>query len=376
MEIGEGIMGSSNNFKKKALNDLERAYRSRGFITVDEIIDCTEVLSLPLDELEHLCDLLISKGFIIRDEVGDDVIENDDEEISDYSQLDYEKIYNRVVILEPSLEPFIDDVRSILPPQLREEAELVSQAKEGNLFAKNRLITMNLRIVVKMALSFFEKYNYPLVDSIQYGNIGLVKALNKMPMEEGIRFSTYAPWWIRQVIFRNINLGDNQLYIPVHLKEKLIDVYEEKRRHYCKECKGTLCRNLTEIISINLQVDFKTAQQYLILTEHSFSLEKLMEKEEDRFSDNGNFEELMIHEVSLKHLNRLIRRILSELKENEREVIFYRFGFKGDEPMTLGQIGDIFGLTRERIRQIEKKAIKRIRHPSRLKYLRCYRASV
>lgn len=363
----------NQHLKQKVLEKLNSIYKSKGYITIDEVIQYIDEAALPLDEVERLCDILTNNGVIIRDEPTN-IAEDDDENIFDRSKLDYDKLFERVIEIDPSLEPYIDGVKSILPPQYREEAALIYQAKEGNPYAKERLITMNLRIVVKMALSFYERYDFPLADSLQYGNMGLVMALKKMPLTPDGRFSTYAPWWIRQIIFRYLYIGNNIQYIPVHMKEKLYKVYEIKKEHYCDKCNGLLCQQLIDIVSEKCEMDSETAIKCLILIEAPYSVEELTEKESDNsiFNDNGYYEYFIAEYITEKELKTVIQGLLSDLKERERRVLTYRFGLNGEDPMTLEEVGAIFGLTRERIRQIESKAIKRLRHPSRSKLLKDY----
>lgn len=191
---------------------------SKGYITFDDILDVIldviDRLELPLDDVDRISGQLLSVGCIIKETNEQISVEESKEDFSDRSKLDYEVIYAEVLALDPSLAEYIKCLRQIRPPALRETENLIYQAKNGNEYAKTRIVTMYLKVVVRIALWASKKYKIPVEDAIQNGNIGLVIAVGKFESLSDNKFSTYAPWWIRQIISREAPTVNPLIYFP------------------------------------------------------------------------------------------------------------------------------------------------------------------
>ena len=355
-------------FSKQSI--IEKAfsvYGEKGYVTEEYILDLVGEYDLPLSEVSRVCEHLMAKGIVICNAPVDDK----DSTGVDYSQTDYRKTFDDVVVIDESLTNFIDYVRDIKPPQWREAQFLLPQAKNGNLYARHRIVEMYMRVVIRTALSFHKKYGFPLADTIQEGCIGLVIALDKYEADRQAKFSTYAPWWIRQVIERELSVGNSMLYFPVYVSNRLLVVYEDEKNHSCDQCKdGCICTALVSEIANKLDCSEDEALHLIQYIERFGSIKQLDEENESVFCDHGAFESKMFDQIIYSELRSLTSDAINTLKDREREVLEYRFGFFDNDPLTLEQVGSIYGVTRERIRQIEAKAIKKMRHPSRSRVLK------
>ncbi|WP_059170467.1 sigma-70 family RNA polymerase sigma factor [Bacillus sp. FJAT-27445] len=358
--------------KKTPVNSFQlmiELNNERGFLTFDDIIDHAEKKSLPIDELDRLCESLILEGIIILDNAPAKTVVQANEENNpgkpeyDKSKLDYNQIYNRVLEIDNSLCEYINFLRDIAPPQHREESLLLHQAIGGNSYARERLITMHLRVALRIALWYHEKYGFNLDETIQEANLGLIVALEKIPENTNSRFSTYAPWWIRQNIDRNTQ-GLSAVYyrIPAHLQETLYKIVKYKRRHKCAESqKFGNCTNILNKISEQLSLPQETVRKYLNILQDPYSIEDLIEN--DTISDHNELMDNIERNLELQLLNKNLSELFTLLKDRERKVIELRFGFYDDRPRTLEEVGNLMGVTRERIRQIEYKALKKLEKP-------------
>lgn len=352
------------------IDDIFNKYKMDGYVTEDNVFDVLIESNLSLDKVDYICDVLLSMGVIIKN----DNIEGDDVFTYDYSQTDYEEIFRQVIEIDENLELFIDEVRMITPPQHKEWQSLILQAQDGNTYAKERIILMYLRIVIKTALYHYQRYKISLSEAIQNGCVGLMTAIEKFEDGKNDNFSQYAPWWIRQHIMRKGELSETILRYPVHYKNKMFLTYDVVTQHSCIKCLDeVLCPKLIEEVSRKLDCSHIDAVNLINSIMPASSSEELIELNEDIFSDNGLFEEELHEMIDNKKLIENLEDILSILKDRESEVIKLRFGL-GDylNPKTLEEIGGIFGVTRERIRQIESKALRRLRHPSKAKSIKSF----
>lgn len=363
---------ASISVHQEIIEKLHRAYKIKGYVTEESVFDAIIEHDLPLDEVDYVCDHLLSMGVIIRDAS----IENSDDDEDDYdrSQTDYDKLFQEVVEIDKSLAPFIDEIRQIKPPQHREWQNLMPQAKSDNLYAKQRIIEMYLRTVVKIALWHHQKYKIPLAETIQDGCVGLVIALDKYEVGRQDKFSTYAPWWIRQNIIRAAPALNPLMYIPVHVKDKLFSIYDILEQCYhCNQCDcNKICSEVLKAVSEKLGCSEDEAEEYINYLNTFESIEELIEKDESFFYDGCAAEEQIFINLNKKELKSTVAKILQTLKPREEKVILLRFGFIDGKEWTLEEVGNEFGLTRERIRQIEKKAFEKLRHASRSKILKWF----
>lgn len=359
-----------SNEEQAIIKKLHKIYKEKGFVSEDTVLNEIVEAGLSLDKIDYVCDNLLSSGIIISDGLSSEI---DDDVVYDRSQLDYEKLFNQLITIDESLKQFIDEIRQIKPPQHRELQNLMPQVKDNNLFARDRIISMYLRTVVRIALWHHEKYKISLAEAIQDSCVGLVIALNKFEFNKQEKFSTYAPWWVRQNILREAPTLNPHMYFPVHVKDKLFNIYEILEQHFCEQCdKNNLCTELISLVSVKLNCSLKEAEEYIAYLKSFDSLDDLIIKNENIFSDNGIFEDSIIENYNKKEMQDAIMNVLDTLKEREKRIIMLRFGFIQGKEHTLEDIGKEFNVTRERIRQIEAKALRKLRHPNRSKRLKSF----
>ena len=358
--------------RQNGISQLLGVSTSKGYITFDDILNVINKLELPLDDVDRISGQLLSVGCIIKETNEPLSIEETKKDFSDRSKLDYEVIYAEVLALNPSLEGYIKYLRQIRPPALREAETLIYQAKDGNEYAKTRIVTMYLKVVVRIALWASKKYKIPVEDAIQDGNIGLVMAVKKFEPLSDNKFSTYAPWWIRQIISRQAPTVNPLIYFPAYIKEKLFELYDIVFDHICENCNDhDFCEELVALVMKKSEVNYATAIKYLEYLCPYYSIDNILDENKDEvFSDFGLTEYEMLAEINTNQVKDTISELISQLKPREEEVLLARYGFINNVPKTLEQIGLVIGVTRERVRQIEVKALSRLKHSSKINILR------
>ncbi|MBP7508527.1 MAG: sigma-70 family RNA polymerase sigma factor [Prolixibacteraceae bacterium] len=363
---------ASISLHQEIIEKLHKAYNIKGYLTEESVYDAIIEYNLPLDEVEYLCDHLLSMGVIICDAS----IENSDDDEDDYdrSQTDYDKLFQEVVEIDKSLAPFINEIRKIRPPQRRELQNLMPHAKSDNHYAKQRIIEMYLRTVVRIALWHHKKYKIPLADTIQDGCVGLVIALDKYDVGRQDEFITYASLWIWQNIIRAAPTLNPLMYIPVNVKNKFFSIYDILEKCYhCYKCDcNKICSEVLKAVSEIFGCNEDEAEEYINYLNPFESIEELIEKDESLFYDNFAAEEQIITNFFKKELENTIKKILQTLKSREKKVILLRYGFVDGKEWTLEKIGNEFGLTRERVRQIEKMALKKLLHLNKSEILESF----
>ena len=248
-----------------------------------------------------------------------------------------------------------------------EEYPMLSAKEEVELA---KVINANYRLVVSIAKRY-RKESVDMLDLIQAGNIGLIKAVEKYDYKKGFKYSTNATWWIKQSITRYIDDCENTIRIPVHLHQRINFVKRKKQ-----ELANVLQRepSMEELAEVcELEVD--KVLDILKRDKNIVSLDTPIKEDEDSslvefIPSDAHFGDVVIHEVEQNNLREKIDEVLTGLSDQEQQVLRMRFGLDDDTPKTLEEIGKVFGVTRERIRQIEAKAIRKLRHPSRLKLLK------
>jgi RNA polymerase primary sigma factor len=259
-----------------------------------------------------------------------------------------------------------------IPLLTREEEDKYARlAADGNQFAKDKLVSANLRFVVNVAKKY-QNQGLPLSDLISEGNIGLINAIERFDVDKGYHFISYAVWWIRQAILKAICEKSRMIRLPLNRANELVQI--EKARKELQTGKGE-DPEITEIASaVNMSpehvADLVNISRDLVSLETPVYAEKDSSQLGDFIEDSGYVrpEEEAI-EISLKED---INSVLTTLTGKEAEIIQFRFGLNGRSPLSLKEIGDRYNLTKERIRQIEKKALKRLQHPSRSQFLESY----
>ena len=269
-----------------------------------------------------------------------------------------------------AMKMYLKEIEEYPMLSAKEEVELAKAIIDSSEEAKEKFINANYRLVVSIAKRY-RKESVDMLDLIQAGNIGLIKAVEKYDYKKGFKFSTYATWWIKQSITRYIDDCENTIRIPVHLHQRINFVKRKKQ-----ELANVLQRepSMEELAEVcELEVD--KVLDILKRDKNIVSLDTPIKEDEDSslvefIPSDAHFGDVVIHEVEQNNLREKIDEVLTDLSDQEQQVIRMRFGLDDDTPKTLEEIGKVFGVTRERIRQIEAKAIRKLRHPSRLKLLK------
>lgn len=355
---------------RNIIKKLQGYYKEKGFVSEDLIFKTLTDSKISLYDVDYICDQLLSMGVIIRDETIHD--ESKDESEYDRSQTDYEMVFDEVLSIDNKLAPFIKQVRQIQAPQHREWRKLIPQAKNGNKYAYRRIIEMYLRTVVRIALSYHKKINAPLAETIQEGCIGLIMALKKYEVGRQDAFPTYFPLWVQQNILRETPFTANSdVYFPVHVKERLHSIYEIVNDHKCEKCEqNRSCPNLLVEAADRLQCSTSQVEVYIRYYQRAQSIEEMLDKDPFAFSDRGSFEADFLEYYNLKELKVTVNEVLKTLTSKEIRIIKMHMGLLDSDEHTLEEIGSVYGVTRERIRQIKAKALRKLRHPSLSKRLR------
>lgn len=316
------------------------------------------------------------------DDLEDDLDDDDDYDLTEMSSSDtvglYLKEMARVPLLNTEEEVHLArqleiglkaQKKLIKDPENRKAIEWQAQIQDG-IDARDHLIKANTRLVVSIAKKYMTR-GVPFLDLIQEGNLGLMKAVEKYDYRRGFRFSTYATWWIRQTITRAIADQGRTIRVPVHMSDRIRKLYRVVR-----DLEQELCRkpNVEEIAKV-MECDARKVQWMLKVSWQPLSLEHPVGEDDD--SELGNFienDQLPSPAQSAydKMLHEKIEQLLRTLSPREARILRLRFGLQNGRSYTLEEVGQKFGLTRERIRQIEGRALRRLRHPRRSRQLRDY----
>ena len=269
-----------------------------------------------------------------------------------------------------AMKMYLKEIEEYKMLTANEEIELAKEINDSIPDAKEKFINANYRLVVSIAKKY-RKESVDMLDLIQAGNIGLIKAVEKYDYKKGYKFSTYATWWIKQSITRYIDDCENTIRIPVHLHQR-INFIKRKKQELSNELQRE--PSLDELAEV-CDMEPDKILDILKRDKNVVSLDTPIKEDEDSslvefIPSDANFDDVVIHAVEQKNLREKIEEILTGLNDQEQKVLRMRFGLDDDDPKTLEEIGKVFGVTRERIRQIEAKAIRKLRHPSRLKQLK------
>ena len=338
-----------------------------GFITYEELAEELKGLEVSSDLLDELHNALMENDIsvISESDLDDDSEEDDGGNLEDILKDD--SIAKELTINDP-VRMYLKEIGKISLLSLDEETELSKKIAEGDEMAKNRLAESNLRLVVSIAKRYVGR-GMLFLDLIQEGNIGLMKAVEKFDATKGYKFSTYATWWIRQAITRAIADQARTIRVPVHMVETI-----NKLSRFQRQLTLELNREPTdEELAEKMNMSPEKIREVIKIAQDPVSLETPIGEEEDSHlgdfvPDESNMspEDFTVHEM----LKEEISDVLLTLTEREEQVLRLRFGLDDGSSKTLEEVGQMFGVTRERIRQIEAKALRKLRHPSRSRKLK------
>lgn len=382
-------MGRDN--RQKALAYLIEQAEKQGYVTFENIMDCADANSLPIKDFDWLTSSITTRGILVYDKVpaSRTVPNQDDDDFDDYAQSDYEAVYDRIIELEPSLEEFVTAVRNIVPPQWREFSALKYQVLEGNQHARERMIEMHLRIALRIALQRVETYDMDIVDAVGEACFGLIKAVDKYDPNTNGPFGSYASMWVLQNISRRQPTRRPLMYYPVHKKAPFFSAYPIlKECGYIEEPDLLEIEDVAQLLSSRLSFTKEQTADVLAAATPFESFEELYSMlfenidvfEKHEFEDEMDIQiprELITESdledrVAASMLKDQLDEVLNSLTDRERKVLDLRYGLTDGEEKTLEEVGQEFNVTRERVRQIETKALRKLRHPSHSRKLRDY----
>ena len=380
--------------KRQSMYNLIDASRQKGFIEYREIEDGLDKYDLSEDEILSFYDALDAVQITIVDSKNSDeeeidlekdldIVSDDEDEDIDLDELRSfeeelskedkleairEKGKNKVVITDDPVRMYLKEIGRIPLLTYEEEVELAKRIESGDQQAKDQLAEANLRLVVSIAKRYVGR-GMQFLDLIQEGNMGLIKAVDKFEHKKGFKFSTYATWWIRQAITRAIADQARTIRIPVHMVETINKLVRAQRQLVQELGRDPLPEEVAELMNM----DVEKVREVQKIAQEPVSLETPIGEEED--SHLGDFipdEEIL--SPSDAATNTMLREqlisVLDTLTDRERKVLALRFGLDDGRTRTLEEVGQAFDVTRERIRQIEAKALRKLKHPSRSKKLR------
>ena len=383
-------MANSREANRLAAKNLIEKGKKQGSLTLDEIMGAFSNTELDKDKVENLYETLGNLGIEIletktekveidfsadddltldMDSIDDDM----DEKLKKEDDIDMDKLdlsLPKGISIDDPVRMYLKEIGKIPLLKPHEEVELAKRMLEGDEIAKQRLVEANLRLVVSIAKRYVGR-GMLFLDLIQEGNLGLIKAVEKFDYVRGFKFSTYATWWIRQAITRAIADQARTIRIPVHMVEtinKLIRVSRQLLQELGRDPKP-------EEIAKEMEMSEEKVREIMKIAQDPVSLETPIGEEED--SHLGDFipdEDALAPAEAAAYslLKDQIEEVLGSLIEREQKVLKLRFGLEDGRARTLEEVGKEFDVTRERIRQIEAKALRKLRHPSRSKKLRDY----
>ena len=364
---------AKEKFQQKLKDLLALAKKKKNMLEYQEISDFFADMQLEAEQFDKILDFLEANNIDVLRITDDD---SDDEillDVDDEDEIEVEKIDLSVpdgVSIEDPVRMYLKEIGKVPLLSAEREIELAQRMEEGDEEAKKELAEANLRLVVSIAKRYVGR-GMLFLDLIQEGNLGLIKAVEKFDYRKGYKFSTYATWWIRQAITRAIADQARTIRIPVHMVEtinKLIRVSRQLLQELGREPSP-------EEIAAEMNMPVERVREILKISQEPVSLETPIGEEED--SHLGDFIQddnvpVPADAAAFTLLKEQLEEVLGTLTEREQKVLTLRFGLEDGRARTLEEVGKEFNVTRERIRQIEAKALRKLRHPSRSRKLKDY----
>lgn len=360
----------------KILKELEERGKAEGKLSYNDVIDALENIDLGDFDLASAYDHLVKKGvelveedMDLDDDFSEDKDDKDDDETSD-AEKDAKELASKGVSVDDPVRMYLKEIGRVALLTAEEEVELAKRMEAGDEEAKQQLCEANLRLVVSIAKRYVGR-GMLFLDLIQEGNLGLMKAVEKFDYRKGFKFSTYATWWIRQAITRSIADQARTIRIPVHMVETINKLTRIERQLSQDLGREPSPEEIAEVMDITAEKVLEIKK----ISQEPVSLEKPIGEEED--SNLGDFipdseAQAPSDAAAFSMLKEVLMEVLQDLTPREQEVLKLRFGLEDGRPRTLEEVGKTFDVTRERIRQIEAKALRKLKHPSRSRRLADY----
>lgn len=375
------------NTKRQLVKDLLSKASGKGkkVLTYTEISNMLGDIDLDKDQMDEIYEVLMGRGIevVMENEPDDiDLLEIDDEDVEDpeveaviaknpeAKEIDLEATISKNIAVDDPVRMYLKEIGKVPLLTAQEEIDLAKRMEAGDEYAKQKLCEANLRLVVSIAKKYVGR-GMLFLDLIQEGNLGLIKAVDKFDWTKGYKFSTYATWWIRQAITRSIADQARTIRIPVHMVETINKLIRVSRQLLQEEGREPTPDEIAEEMGISVE----KVREILKIAQEPVSLETPIGEEED--SHLGDFipdddAPAPAEAAAFSMLKEQLVDVLGTLTEREQKVLKLRFGLEDGRARTLEEVGKKFDVTRERIRQIEAKALRKLRHPTRSKKLKDY----
>ena len=356
---------------------ITQGKKNGNVLSLTEVGDYLSKLNISKEEIDEIYDRVEKNGISLVDsrepnseELADEEGDDDGVVLTKTGEIDVEATVPKTLPTDDPVRMYLKEIGKVSLLTADEERELAIRMEQGDEEAKKKLCESNLRLVVSIAKRYLNR-GLSFLDLIQEGNLGLIKAVDKFDYTKGYKFSTYATWWIRQAITRSIADQARTIRIPVHMVEtinKLIRISRQLLQEYGRE-------PTSEEIAKEMGITVEKVREIKKISQDPVSLETPIGEEED--SHLGDFipdddVPAPVDAAAYSMLKEQLMEVLDTLSDREKKVLMLRFGLEDGRPRTLEEVGKEFNVTRERIRQIEAKALRKLRHPIRSKKLKDY----
>lgn len=356
---------------------ITQGKKNGNVLSLTEVGDYLSKLNISKEEIDEIYDRVEKNGISLVDsrepnseELADEEGDDDGVVLTKTGEIDVKATVPKTLPTDDPVRMYLKEIGKVSLLTADEERDLAIRMEQGDEEAKKKLCESNLRLVVSIAKRYLNR-GLSFLDLIQEGNLGLIKAVDKFDYTKGYKFSTYATWWIRQAITRSIADQARTIRIPVHMVEtinKLIRISRQLLQEYGRE-------PTSEEIAKEMGITVEKVREIKKISQDPVSLETPIGEEED--SHLGDFipdddVPAPVDAAAYSMLKEQLMEVLDTLSDREKKVLMLRFGLEDGRPRTLEEVGKEFNVTRERIRQIEAKALRKLRHPSRSKKLKDY----